>query len=79
SALLDAAGKTLGLPASALLGGAVRERMEVIWALASGDSSQELEEAKEKLRRREHRQFKIKFGFDRPQADLRRLQALRAD
>ena len=78
SALLDAAGKTLGLRASALLGGAVRERMEVIWALASGDSAQELEEAKEKLRRREHRQFKIKFGFNRPQADLKRLEALRA-
>jgi muconate cycloisomerase len=77
SALLDAAGKTLGLPASALLGGAVRERMEVIWALASGDSGQELEEAREKLRHREHRQFKIKFGFNRPQADLKRLQALR--
>ncbi|MBR0800372.1 mandelate racemase [Bradyrhizobium jicamae] len=78
SALLDAAGKTLGLPASALLGGAVRERMEVIWALASGDSGQELEEAREKLRHREHRQFKIKFGFNRPQADLIRLQALRS-
>ncbi|QPF87391.1 mandelate racemase [Bradyrhizobium genosp. L] len=77
SALLDATGKTLGLPASALLGGAVRERMEVIWALASGDSCQELEEAREKLRRREHRQFKIKFGFNQPQADLKRLQALR--
>jgi muconate cycloisomerase len=77
SALLDAAGKTLGLPASALLGGAVRQRMEVIWALASGDSAQELEEAKEKLRRREHRQFKIKFGFNQPQEDLRRLEALR--
>ncbi|KWV50958.1 mandelate racemase [Bradyrhizobium macuxiense] len=78
SALLDAAGKTLGLRASSLLGGAVRERMEVIWALASGDSGQELEEAKEKLRRREHRQFKIKFGFNRPQSDLKRLEALRS-
>jgi muconate and chloromuconate cycloisomerases len=77
SALLDAAGKTLGLPASALLGGAVRDRMEVIWALASGDSGQELEEAKEKLRRREHRHFKIKFGFNQPLDDLKRLQALR--
>lgn len=77
SALLDAAGKSLGLPASALLGGAVRERMEVIWALASGDVNQELEEAKEKLRRREHRHFKIKFGFNRPEEDLKRLQALR--
>ncbi|MEH2549254.1 muconate cycloisomerase [Bradyrhizobium sp. AZCC 2262] len=77
SAVLDAAGKTLGLSSSALLGGRVRDRMEVIWALASGDSSQELEEAQEKLRRREHRQFKIKFGFQDPRADLKRLQTLR--
>lgn len=77
SALLDAVGKTLGLSASALLGGAVRQRMGVIWALASGDSSQELEEAKEKLLRREHRDFKIKFGFNRPAVDLKRLEVLR--
>ena len=78
SALLDACGKTLGLPASDLLGGAVRDRVGVLWALASGDSAQELEEAREKLRRREHRDFKIKLGFDRPEADLKRLEALRA-
>jgi muconate cycloisomerase len=77
SALVDAVGKTLGLPASALLGGVVRQRIGVIWALASGDSAQELEEAKEKLRLREHQDFKIKFGFNRPQADLKRLQSLR--
>jgi muconate cycloisomerase len=77
TALVDAVGKTLGLPASALLGGAVRQRIGVIWALASGDSAQELEEAKEKLRLREHRDFKIKFGFNRPQADLKRLESLR--
>ncbi len=77
SALVDAVGKTLGLPASALLGGAVRQRVGVIWALASGDSGQELEEAREKLRRREHRDFKIKFGFDRPPNDLKRLETLR--
>src|SRR5258708_39008304 len=51
--------------------------MGVIWALASGDSAQELEEGKEKLRLREHRDFKIKFGFNRPQADLKRLESLR--
>lgn len=77
SALVDAVGKTLGLPASALLGGAVRQSIPVIWALASGDSGQELEEAREKVRRREHRDFKIKFGFNRPKDDLERLKALR--
>lgn len=78
SALFDAVGKSLGLPATALLGGPVRRRISVIWALASGDSGQELEEAKEKLRRREHRDFKIKFGFHQPEDDVKRLRALRA-
>jgi muconate cycloisomerase len=78
SALIDAVGKTLDLPASALLGGAVRDRMGVIWTLASGDSVQELEEAREKLRQREHRDFKIKFGFNTPREDINRLVALRA-
>ncbi|MBY3584326.1 mandelate racemase [Rhizobium bangladeshense] len=78
SALFDAVGRTLGLPASALLGGQVRDRIGVIWALASGDAEQELEEAREKLRLRQHRDFKIKLGFNAPDADVRRLQHLRA-
>lgn len=77
SAIFDAAGKTLGLPASDLLGGAVRTRIGVIWALASGDSGQELEEAQEKIRSREHRDFKIKLGFHPPAEDLRRIEFLR--
>jgi muconate cycloisomerase len=78
SALLDACGKTLDLPASTFLGGAVRDRVGVLWALASGDSAQELEEAREKMHRREHRDFKIKLGFNTPKEDLKRLGALRA-
>ncbi|MDL2401006.1 muconate/chloromuconate family cycloisomerase [Rhizobium mayense] len=78
SALFDAIGHTLGLPVSALLGGRVRDRIGVIWALASGDAAQELEEAREKLRLRQHRDFKIKLGFNSPDADIRRLQHLRA-
>lgn len=78
TALIDACGKTLDLPASDLLGGAVRERVGVLWALASGDSGQELEEAREKLKRREHRDFKIKLGFHAPADDLKRLEVLRS-
>lgn len=73
SALFDAAGKALGLPASQLLGGAVRDRIEVLWALASGDAEQEIEEAKAKLAAREHRRFKIKLGFHAPADDMTRL------
>src|SRR4051812_38160 len=40
TALLDAVGKTLGIPVSLLLGGAVRDRVPVLWTLASGDPEQ---------------------------------------
>ena len=46
SALYDAVGRSLGLPASQLLGGRLHDGFEVIWALASGDVEQEIEEAR---------------------------------
>ncbi|WP_417679838.1 muconate/chloromuconate family cycloisomerase [Roseibium sp.] len=76
SALYDAAGRSLGLSASVFLGGAVREKIEVAWALASGDADQEIEEAKAKLAAREHRRFKIKLGFHDPAADMDRLRRI---
>ena len=76
SALYDAVGKSLGLPSSALLGGAVRSSMEVIWALASGDADQEIAEAQTKLAAREHRHFKIKIGFKRAPDDMVRLRRI---
>ena len=75
-ALLDALGKTLEVPAHVLLGGAVRTSFEAIWALASGDAAQEVEEALEMIRRGWFRRFKIKLGFADPQTDLARLAAL---
>jgi muconate cycloisomerase len=77
SALIDASGKSLGLPATALLGGAVRSSFSIIWALASGDAGQEIEEAKMKIERAEHRRFKIKLGFSDPKSDIRRLRQIR--
>ena len=73
TALFDAVGKTLGLPVSALLGGAVRTSMPVLWTLASGDPAQEIEEAEQKLSARLHRTFKIKIGAQTPEHDLARL------
>ncbi|MEW5423582.1 muconate/chloromuconate family cycloisomerase [Amorphus sp. 3PC139-8] len=78
AAMLDAAGKTLDLPATALLGGEVRTRFPVIWALASGDAAQEIEEAQAKIAAGEFNRFKIKIGFDEPARDVARLQAVRA-
>src|SRR3954471_14229810 len=76
TALFDAVGKTLGLPASALLGGAVRDRISVLWTLASGDPGQEVEEAERKLEARLHRTFKVKIGALAPEADMARMRHL---
>ena len=76
TALFDAVGKTLGLPASALLGGAVRDRIPVLWTLASGDPAQEVEEAQAKLDARLHRTFKVKIGAQAPEADMARMRHL---
>jgi muconate cycloisomerase len=78
SALFDAVGKTLGIPAVQLLGGAVRDSMPVLWTLASGDPAQEIEEAERKLAARLHDTFKVKIGARSPEADLARLRHLAA-
>ena len=76
TALFDAVGKTFGLPAAALLGGAVRDRIPVLWTLASGDPVQEAEEAGQKLDARLHRTFKVKIGAQEPAADMARMRHL---
>jgi muconate cycloisomerase len=76
SALYDAVGKTLGVPAVQLLGGAVRESIPVLWTLASGDPAQEIEEAEKKLAARLHDTFKVKIGARSPEADIARLRRL---
>ena len=75
-ALFDAVGKTLGVSAVELLGGAVRESMLVLWTLASGDSAQKIEEAEKKLAARLHDTFKVKIGARSPEADIMRLRRL---
>ena len=76
TALFDAVGRTLGVPAAQLLGGIVRERIPVLWTLASGDPVQEIEEAEQKLGARLYDTFKIKIGALAPEADLARLHRL---
>ena len=76
SALFDAVGKALGLPAVQLLGGIVRERMPVWWTLASGDPAQEIDEAEAKLGQRLHDRFKVKIGAQPLADDLARLARL---
>jgi muconate cycloisomerase len=54
----------------------VRERVPVLWTLASGDPGQEIEEAERKLSARLHNTFKIKVGAQSSEADLARLARL---
>ncbi len=76
TALFDAVGQTLGLPAAQLLGGVVRSRVPVLWTLASGDPAQEIDEAERKLAARLHDTFKVKIGAQAADADLARLRRL---
>jgi muconate cycloisomerase len=78
TALLDAVGKTLRVPASLLLGGVVRDRFPVYWTLASGDPEPEIAEAEAKLAARLHNAFKIKIGAQSPEQDLARLSRIAA-
>jgi muconate cycloisomerase len=76
SALFDAVGKTLGVPAVQFLGGAVRDSVPVLWTLASGDPGQEIEEAERKIAARLHNTFKVKIGAQTPEADMARMRRL---
>ncbi|HKY21357.1 MAG TPA: muconate cycloisomerase family protein [Vicinamibacterales bacterium] len=61
-AMLDAAGKLLGVPVHVLLGGKFRESLPVAWPLATGDVRQELEEAQGMLADGKAGAFKLKMG-----------------
>ena len=76
-ALLDAQGQRLGLPVQALLGGAMREALPVLWTLASGDATRDVDEALALIEARRHNVFKLKIG-SRPLAeDIAHVQAIR--
>ncbi|MGV7123343.1 muconate/chloromuconate family cycloisomerase [Sphingopyxis sp. 550A] len=62
TALLDAQGKRMGLPVSELVGGRVRDRLPVLWTLASGNTSLDIDEAEDMIERGRHNAFKLKIG-----------------
>jgi muconate cycloisomerase len=77
TALLDAQGQRLGLPVHALLGGAVRDALPVLWTLASGDAARDVDEALALIEARRHRVFKLKIGARDLSADIAHVQAIR--
>jgi len=63
TALLDMAGKRLGVPVSELIaGGRQRSALPVAWTLASGDTAKDIAEGEAMLEARRHRIFKLKIG-----------------
>jgi muconate cycloisomerase len=77
TALLDAQGKRLGLPVSELLGGRVRDGLEVAWTLASGNTEKDIDEAERMLDIRRHRIFKLKIGAGEPAKDIAHVAAIK--
>lgn len=77
TALLDAHGRRLGLPVHALLGGAVRDALPVLWTLASGDAARDVDEGLAMIEARRHRVFKLKIGSRELAADLAHVAAIR--
>jgi muconate cycloisomerase len=69
-ALLDLVARRAGMPAVEYLGGAVQERIELAWTLASGDTEADIAEGEAKLAARLHRVFKLKIGYGEPAADV---------
>lgn len=78
TALLDLAGKRLGVPVSTLIGGgAVRDRLPVAWTLASGDTARDIDEAERMLAERRHNIFKLKIGKRSVVADIAHAAAIK--
>ncbi|MFZ5706095.1 MAG: muconate cycloisomerase family protein [Pseudomonadota bacterium] len=62
TALLDADARRCGLPLSELLGGRLRDRLPVLWTLASGDTARDIAEAEAMIDAGRHDVFKLKIG-----------------
>ena len=77
TAMLDAQGRRLGVPMSELLGGRLRERLPVLWTLASGDTGRDIAEAEEMLGRRRHEAFKLKIGKRALRDDVAHVAAIK--
>ncbi|WP_260928263.1 muconate/chloromuconate family cycloisomerase [Novosphingobium sp. 9] len=77
TALLDMAGKRLGVPVSELIGGGRRrDTLPVAWTLASGDTARDIAEGEEMLDRRRHRIFKLKIGKRAVRDDVAHVGAI---
>ncbi|ETI65863.1 muconate cycloisomerase family protein [Neobacillus vireti] len=66
TAMIDLLAKSKNIPAYELLGGKIHDSLPLAWTLASGDTVKDIEEAKEFLRQKRHKIFKLKIGKGDP-------------
>src|SRR3546814_14708192 len=59
-ALHDLKARSLNLPLSDLIGGAIQQGIPIAWTLASGDTQRDIAIAEEMIERRRHNRFKIR-------------------
>lgn len=76
-ACADAHARSLGVPVSALFGGAVHERLPLLWVLGHGEAGADIDEARCKLQERSHRLFLVKIGQGDPAENVRRALAVK--
>ncbi len=75
-ALWDLHGRALGVPVHRLLGGRVRDRVDLSWSLAVADSDAEVAEARERVAAG-HRILKVKTAAHPLDQDVARLRRIR--
>lgn len=79
TALFDQHARRLGVPLSALFGGAVRDSLPVAWTLASGDTVKDIAEAERVLDLRRHNIFKLKIGLRSVRDDVAHVAAIKRE
>ena len=70
TALWDGLGRRLDVPVAQLFGGSLRRAMPVAWTLASGNSENDVAEAREMIETRRHNIFKLKIGKQSVRDDI---------
>jgi muconate cycloisomerase len=76
-ACVDLVARRMGVPASALFGGAARDRLPVLLVLGAGDADKDIAQAREMLDRRLHDRFLVKLGNGDPRDDVARAAAVK--
>lgn len=75
-ALIDLAARQRNIPAYELLGGKIHDSIPLAWTLASGNTERDIEEAKEMLRIKRHKIFKLKIGKGDPDENVEHVRRI---